>query len=243
MRLVRQWVGISFVLLAAVAAFPQNSETTAKRPKIMGLAHVAVYVDDAERSGEFYQGTLGLGKESPTLFHVNADQAIELEKAPAGVQDRIAHIAFATDSVEGMRAYLKAQGVSVPEHVSDGRDGAKWFAMTDPGGQGIEFIEEKPHFFEQAWVHPASRLIIHVGFVVRDRAAEEHFYKDILGFRPYWHGGMDPAKTEWVALQVPDGTFWIEEMLGASEHPDKRELGVLNHFSLGVKRSTRCCRR
>ena len=171
------------------------------------------------------------------MFHVNAEQAIELEKAPAGVQDRIAHIAFATDSVEGMRAYLRAQGVSVPEQVSDGRNGAKWFAMTDPAGQGIEFIEEKPHLRRPSEGFIRLRgQIIHVGFVVRDRAAEEHFYKDILGFRPYWHGGMDPAKTEWVALQVPDGTFWIEEMLGASEHPDTQELGVLNHFSLGVNK-------
>lgn len=236
MKVRGRWVGISCVLLAAVAAFPQKSELTAKRPKIFGLAHVAVYVDNIERSDAFYESTLGLTKESPTLFRVNPKQSVELEKAPTGVQDRIAHVAFETDSAEEMLSYLKARGVKVPDKVSDGRDGEKWFALTDPAGQGIEFIEVKPHFFEQAWVHPASRLIIHVGFVVRDRAAEEHFYKDILGFRPYWHGGMDPAKTEWVALQVPDGTFWIEEMLGASEHPDKQELGVLNHFSLGVKK-------
>ena len=231
-----RWVGISFVLLAAVAAFPQKSESTAKRPKIFGLAHVAVYVDDVERSGKFYEGTLGLAKESETLFGVSLGESVELEKAPAGVQDRIAHVAFETDSAEEMLQYLKARGVKVPEKVSDGRDGAKWFALTDPAGQGIEFILVQPHVGHIVGRTPVSRQIIHVGFVVRDRAAEEHFYKDILGFRPYWHGGMDPAKTEWVALQVPDGTFWIEEMLGASEHPTKQELGVLNHFSLGVEK-------
>jgi catechol 2,3-dioxygenase-like lactoylglutathione lyase family enzyme len=133
-----------------------------------------------------------------------------------------------------MRAYLQAKGVKVPEHVSDGRNGAKWFALTDPAGQPIEFIEEKPHAMAKPAMPPASKQIIHVGFVVRDREAEEHFYKDILGFRPYWHGGMEASRTDWVALQVPDGTVWIEEMLGVSEHPDAQELGVLNHFALGV---------
>ncbi len=230
-----QWVGISFVLLAAVAAFPQKSESTAKRPKITGLAHVAVYVDDVARADAFYGKTLGYAQDSPTKFYVNDREAIELEKAPAEVQDRIAHVAFATDSAQAMLEYLKASGVKVPDKVSDGAGGAKWFAVTDPAGQGIEFIEEKARAGASS-AQPVSRQIIHVGFVVRDRVAEEHFYKDILGFRPYWHGGMDPAKTEWVALQVPDGTFWIEEMLGASEHPTKQELGVLNHFSLGVEK-------
>jgi hypothetical protein len=45
---------------------------------------------------------------------------------------------------------------------------------------------------------------------------------------------MVPDRTDWVALQVPDGNVWIEEMLGADARPDAHELGVLNHFSLGV---------
>ena len=33
--------------------------------------------------------------------------------------------------------------------------------------------------------------IIHVGFLVHDRADEDKFYRDLLGFRPYWYGGMN----------------------------------------------------
>jgi hypothetical protein len=45
---------------------------------------------------------------------------------------------------------------------------------------------------------------------------------------------MQPDKTDWVAMQVPDGTDWLEYMLGWSDPPDLREMGVLNHISLGV---------
>ena len=236
MRLSRRY--LFFVLLLAVTptAFSQNS-TTVRRPRITGFSHVAIYVDDLAKAEQYYGQTLGYSQLSRDNFEVNDHQSIELEKAAPGVRDRISHIAFATDSAEGMRLYLKAHGIAVPESVKDGRNGAKWFSLTDPAGQPIEFLEEKANSksaLEDA--APASRQIIHVGFIVRDHVAEEHFYKDILGFRPYWHGGMSEGKTEWTALQVPDGTVWIEEMLGAGEHPDVHEQGVLNHISLGVNK-------
>ncbi len=65
-------------------------------------------------------------------------------------------------------------------------------------------------------IGPAGALsheMIHAGFVVKDRVAEDKFYKDMLGFRLYWHGGMKEGETDWVAMQVPDGTDWIEYML------------------------------
>ena len=199
---------------------------------------MAIFVDDFEKAAHFYGDELGYARTSPTVFDVNGVQSIELEKAPAGTQNRISHIAFATDSAEGMRQYLKEQGIKVPDAVSDGRNGSRWFALTDPAGQPIEFIQEKPVAIARKTQTPApaSRQIIHVGFVVRDRVPEEHFYKDILGFRTYWHGGMVKGRTDWMALQVPDGTVWIEEMLGIAEHASASELGVMNHFSLGVQK-------
>lgn len=230
------WITSPLVLLLAgscTAAFSQTHNPP-QRPKITGIAHVAVYVNDTGRAAHFYQDILGYAKVDTNVFDVNPHQAVEIEQAPKGTEDRIAHIAFATDNAEAMRAYLQSKGVKVPDHVSDGRNASRWFSLTDPAGQGIEFIEEKAHPFAKPATPPASKKIIHVGFLVRDRAAEEHFYKDILGFRPYWHGGMESNRTDWVALQVPDGDVWIEEMLGASPHPDAHELGVLNHFALGV---------
>ncbi len=76
--------------------------------------------------------------------------------------------------------------------------------------------------------------IIHAGWVVKNRAAMETFYKDILGFHIYWSGGMKDGETDWVDMQVPDGTDWIEFMLNVPADADKQTLGVMNHIALGV---------
>ena len=57
--------------------------------------------------------------------------------------------------------------------------------------------------------------MIHVGFLVHSREAEDKFYRDLLGFRPYWFGGMHDDKIDWVSQQVPDGHDWLEYMLAA----------------------------
>jgi catechol 2,3-dioxygenase-like lactoylglutathione lyase family enzyme len=76
--------------------------------------------------------------------------------------------------------------------------------------------------------------IIHAGFVVNNREAIDRFYVYELGFRPYWHGGRTEDRDDWVAMQVPEGTDWVEYMLNISPTADKRTLGVMNHISLGV---------
>jgi len=78
-----------------------------------------------------------------------------------------------------------------------------------------------------------SSRMIHAGFIVRDREAEDHFYKDILGFHLYWHGGMKDDQTDWVAMQVRDGTDWLEYMLRV-HNPSPKALGVMHHFAIGV---------
>ena len=71
----------------------------------------------------------------------------------------------------------------------------------------------------------------------------KHFYMDVLGFRLYWKGGFKdvppgtPQKDsdiDWFAIQVPDGSDWVEFMLNIPANADHQELGVQNHFCLGV---------
>jgi catechol 2,3-dioxygenase-like lactoylglutathione lyase family enzyme len=76
--------------------------------------------------------------------------------------------------------------------------------------------------------------MIHAGFVVHDRAAQDRFYKDILGFRLYWHGGMQAGADDWVDMQVPDGTQWIEYMLNVPSDANQHTLGVMDHMAIGV---------
>ena len=108
--------------------------------------------------------------------------------------------------------------------------------VTDPEGHKIEFVERaKSRIAPVMNGDPVSRRIIHAGFLVRDRPAEDHFYRDILGLHLYWYGGMEPGRTDWVAMQVPEGTDWLEYMLNAPADPDLRLTGVMNHISLGVR--------
>ncbi len=79
-----------------------------------------------------------------------------------------------------------------------------------------------------------GQALIHAGFIVKDRAAMDKFYRDILGFHLYWSGGMKDGETNWVSMQVPDGTDWIEYMLNVDPNADQRLRGVMNHIALGV---------
>ena len=86
-----------------------------------------------------------------------------------------------------------------------------------------------------------SNHIIHVGFIIHNRAREDAFFQAVLGFKPYWFGGMRDDNPTWISQQVPNGTDWLEYMVVGT--PDGRgipadmkpsDVGVLNHFSLGV---------
>jgi catechol 2,3-dioxygenase-like lactoylglutathione lyase family enzyme len=79
-----------------------------------------------------------------------------------------------------------------------------------------------------------STHIIHAGYVVRDRAVMDHFYKDLLGFHLYWQGGNPPERVNWVMMQVPDGTDWVEYMLTLPADPSRGQLGTADHLSPGV---------
>jgi len=115
----------------------------------------------------------------------------------------------------------------------------KYLSLTDPEGHKISFLEtdgvlKDPKIIAILTKGGYEDEIIHAGFIVRDRAATEHFYKDILGFRPYWHGGMKDDQTDWVSMQVPDGTDWLEFMVNVESDADQRLRGIMNHIAIGV---------
>jgi catechol 2,3-dioxygenase-like lactoylglutathione lyase family enzyme len=96
----------------------------------------------------------------------------------------------------------------------------------------VEFVQAAP---AAVAVNALFPHIIHVGAIIKDRALEDTFYRDILGFRPYWFGGArDDAPPSWVSQQVPDGTDWLEYMITTNPALTQAQMGVLNHFALGV---------
>ncbi|MGP8225198.1 MAG: VOC family protein [Terracidiphilus sp.] len=158
----------------------------------------------------------------------------------AGI-NRLDHTAYNTSDAEAMRKYLSAKAWKTPAKVEKGADGSKWFIVLDPEGNKVEFVE--PPRLPQEIDAPdvIGRHIIHIGIMVHSRAVEDTFYRDLLGFRPYWFGGMKEERIDWVSQQTPDSHDWMEYMLvhdtassGIPATISLHDLGVLDHLSIGV---------
>jgi catechol 2,3-dioxygenase-like lactoylglutathione lyase family enzyme len=208
---------------------------------------MCVYAGDPSASKHFYAHILGATKgidpQDPngTRYYFSGTQFVEVLPLPAehGLS-RMACVAYNTVDATGLRQHLSAHGVSDISELRTGSDGSRWFTTKDPEGNEIQFIQPGQPPAIAADARPIGTRIIHVGSIAHSRAAEDHFYKDILGFRPYWFGAMQPDHLDWVSQQVPYGHDWLEYMLvgdGSSvplSRIDQRELGVLNHFSICV---------
>lgn len=235
----------TMLLCCATAA----SSDSPKRPRIFGLVRVSILSTDVPQSLTFYAKTLGINQEAcewcekipAPVFFLNPNQILELSPSTAPAPDNmILSIAFQTDNVRELRRYLEAHQIHVNNVDRSNSASAKILSFNDPEAHHIIFIQNPltppiPQPGSLSSAAPVSALhIIHAGFIVRDRAATEHFYKDILGFRPYWHGGMKDDQTDWVSMQVPDGTDWLEFMVNVEPDADQRLRGIMNHIAIGV---------
>jgi len=244
---------LSTLLHRDLVAQEEKPGSVPKRPPIVGVAHIGLRTDNLDAARKFYTGVLGFqepfslnrpaaagGGLLLTYFKVNDHQYIELfPELTDPKMDRLSHIAFETTDAEQLRAYLAGKGVKVPEKLEPMQDGNRGFQIADPDGHLVEFVEFRPsslHSRNFGKFLPQGRIsqrIIHVGVVVKDRAAADRFYKDILGFQEIWHGGMKDNDTDWVDMRVPEGTDWLEYMLNV-HNPGPQELGVMHHLALGV---------
>lgn len=228
-----------------MTAFAQEQP---KRPRITGIDHVTIYVSDLNKSLQFYSDYLGFSTTCPQYAGADkcflvgpASQRILLKRAPIQTKlprratSWLAEVGFATDDITQMRAYLLAHHLS-PGGIQKSPDGTRWFRVHDPEGNPIAFVERSPSKEEiVAGPKQISTHLIHAGFVVKDMAVENRFYVDLLGFRLYWYGGFKDNGVDWYEIQVPDGPDWIEYMLNIPANADHKDLGIQNHFSLGVK--------
>ena len=213
------------------------------RPAITGISHVTLFADDIPKSEQFYAKLLGWeqvpssGAKLGVRFYVNHSQYVELVSPPSpGLADRLDLVAFSTNDAEALRKYLGANGVAVPRTLTTEADGSRSFLVHDPEGNKVGFTQDGNHPpAEPASVSESvSSHIIHAGYVVRNRAALDHFYKDLLGFHLYWQGGNPADRVDWVMMQVPNGTDWIEYMLYLPANPSLAQLGSANHLAPGV---------
>lgn len=236
-----------FLALAmSVGAAAASAQSAPPRPKITGISHLAVYTSDPAAAEHYYTATVGAAKlpdpEDPhgVRYAVSPTQFIEVLPLPAdaGV-NRLDHTAWNVSSAEAMRKYLAAKGWKTPARVTSGADGSRWFQVLDPEGNKVQFVQPPAHPQPIEAPNAIGHHIIHIGFMVHSRAAEDTFYRDLLGFRPYWWGGHAQGYLDWVSQQAPDSHDWLEYMLSAGPGQGipasmtLRELGVLDHLSIG----------
>lgn len=231
-----------FAAATALLCATASAATPPPRPAITGIAHIALATQNLVADRAFYTQKLGWSAvASPEFadgvrFYGDPRQTVEVHPATSASEPTLQHVALATPDADGMRLYLKNKGVTVPAELTTLRDGEQLFDVRDPEGNTIEFVQRAPggDSGEAKAPDSLSGRIIHAGFIVHSAADEDRFYKDILGFHPYWSGGMKEGATDWVSLQVPDGTDWIEYMLNIPPNPSRHQVGVQDHFSLGV---------
>jgi catechol 2,3-dioxygenase-like lactoylglutathione lyase family enzyme len=244
MKITKPAVLSVVALLTTTLSFTQP---TSRRPSIGGISHISVYSSDPVKTEHFYVHDLGGVKRADpeasagVRYYFSPIQFVEVLPLPAGNSsiNRLDHVAFNTANAEGLRKYLGDHGITVPGKVEKASDGSQWFDVSDPEGNKVQFVQPsaKPAVVPQ---NPLSNHIIHVGYIVHNPDGENAFFRQVLGFRPNWHGGRN-GKTDWISQQVPNGTDWIEYMVvsgpetkGIPPAMSQDTAGVLNHFSLGV---------
>ena len=250
-------VGMLTLMLCGAA----RADEKHPRPKILGIAMVQFYTTNLSGARSFYSKIIDPSiacvmceehAADPILIKLPSGQFLKFTPVDKPIENFLADVVFATDDVKSLREYLKAEGVTVnpggpmadslemagsggvvahSQKRDDPNCATCGFTVNDPDGHRLGFIQ-----LGKLWApsNTDALRIIHAGFIVNDRAAEDHFYKDILGFHLYWHGGMKDDVDNWVAMQVPDGTDWIEYMLHIPADASKHTRGVMNHIALGV---------
>ena len=231
-------------------AVPLLAQSPVPRPKILGVAHMAVYVSDLAKARSFYEDLLGYqepftlpnpdGSVRIAFVKINDRQYLELFTEKNAGEGQLNHIALTTDNAEAMRDYLAAHDVKVPAKVPKGMTGNKNFTVKDADGHGVEIVEYQPDSWtarESGKYMPASRIsdrLLHVGILVGKLDSAMQYYRGMLGFQEFWRGSAANSETlSWVNMRVPDGQDYVEFMLYRDiPPPDKR--GTQHHICLMV---------
>ncbi len=239
---------------AAVTTLP--AQPPLGRPKVLGVAHMAIYVKDLAKTRQFYEEFLGFAEPFTlpkkngdpgvriAFVKVNDNQYIEIFNEADRGEGQLNHISIYTDNADRMRDYLLSKGIepmgnAAKGPVPKGQTGNKNFNVKDPDGHIVEIVEYQPDSWTSQHAGkdmPATRIsdhIMHVGFLVGDLDKSMGFYGGILGFKETWRGGGNPNVLSWVNMRVPEGSDYVEFMLyGKIPEPDAR--GTKNHISLMV---------
>jgi lactoylglutathione lyase len=98
-----------FLLLSSVVGITQTTDQV-KRPRILGVSHMAAYVSDLQKARAFYKDFLGYeepytlkredGSDRIAFIKINEDQYLELFAEAPKQEGQLNHISLFTDSAE-----------------------------------------------------------------------------------------------------------------------------------------------
>lgn len=185
-------------LFCALSAHGQSTDLT-------GIAHVALRVNDLQKSQAFYK-TLGYeeafsftdnGKVSVSYVKVNDRQFIELiprsnESQPGG----ILHTCFEVADLEALHKAYVERGLQ-PTEAKKARAGNLLFVMHGPDNQLLEYTQYMPDSLhsqsrgQHLLSSRISRHMVEATTPVRDLAAERSYYTSKLGFKSAGSGGNE----------------------------------------------------
>jgi lactoylglutathione lyase len=223
------------------------------RPKVLGVAHMAIFVKDLDKTRKFYEEFLGFGapftlpkKDGSgvriAFVKINDRQYVEIFNEADRGEGQLNHISLYTDSADQMYLYLKSKGVEIMSDkgsVGKGQTGNKNFNIKDPDGHIVEIVEYQPDSWtarEAGKFMPATRIsdhIMHVGVLAGDLGKSMQFYAGILGFREFWRGSSSGQMLSWVNVRPAEGQDYLELML-YSQLPEPGARGTKNHICLTV---------
>ena len=260
MRTARRLAGV-FCLVGGLLTAPLflrqdllGQEPPVLRPKVLGVAHMAIYVKDLAKTRKFYEDFLGFGEPFTlpqkgggggvriVFIKVNDNQYFEIFNEADRGEGQLNHISFYTDDADRMYSYLKSQGVAVMSDkgsVGKGQTGNKNFNVKDPDGHIVEIVGYQPDSWtarEAGKFMPPTRIsdhIMHLGVLVGDLDKSNHFYHDILGFQEFWRGSGSPKMLSWVNMRPAEAQDYLEFML-YNKLPEPDGRGGKNHASLTV---------
>jgi catechol 2,3-dioxygenase-like lactoylglutathione lyase family enzyme len=185
-------------LLSALSAPAQSTD-------LSGIAHVALRVNDLQKSQAFYK-TLGYeeafsftdnGKVSVSYVKVNDRQFIELiprsnESQPGG----ILHTCFEVADIEALHKAYVERGLQ-PTETKKARAGNLLFVMHGPDNQLLEYTQYLPDSLhsqshgKHLLPDRISTHMVEATTPVRDLAAERSYYAEKLGFRSAGSNGNE----------------------------------------------------
>jgi len=206
-----------------------------------GITPVAVRVTDAVRSRAFYQGVLGLvepfefkdnGRTTVAFERVNNWQYIELYPGLKADQPKFMHVCFETREIERVHQRLTERGLK-PAAIEKGRAGNLLFALRDPDGQVVEFLQYLPGSFHSNAARKQESVfrITRIALPAKEREQSLRFWRDQLGFRLLLNGDLQVpgGRGERIALgaELEIQLMGLDTALVGSRDPDGIRIAIL----------------